>query len=222
VEAGGPLRVMVVNDHLAFAEALALAIESADELTCVGTAIAIEQAVILADEFEPSVAVVDLRLDHGDPLDGTRRLLDQHPGMHVLVLSSLPLSRALVCDVAEAGASGLLPKSSNLRQVVQMIPALRDGSFAVSRRDLVSLLRSDVSSEAPRRSQGSAQLTRREQDILLLLGSGVDLRSAAFRLGITINTARGYVKNLYRKLGVHSQLELLAVARERGLLDAAG
>ena len=39
--------------------------------------------------------------------------------------------------------------------------------------------------------------------------------------GITINTARGYVKNLYRKLGVHNQLELVAVARERGLLDAS-
>ena len=42
------------------------------------------------------------------------------------------------------------------------------------------------------------------------------------RLGITVNTARGYVKNLYRKLGVHNQLELLAVARERGLIEAAG
>ena len=50
----------------------------------------------------------------------------------------------------------------------------------------------------------------------------MDLQSAAARLGITANTARGYVKNLYRKLGVHSQLELLAVARDRGLLDAAG
>ncbi len=76
--------------------------------------------------------------------------------------------------------------------------------------------------DVPRRSRGSDLLTKREHDILSLLVSGVDLRSAAARLGITVNTARGYVKNLYRKLGVHNQLELLAVARERGLLENAG
>ncbi len=48
---------------------------------------------------------------------------------------------------------------------------------------------------------------------------GVDLQNAAARLGITVNTARGYVKTLYRKLGVHNQLELVALARERGLLE---
>jgi len=63
--------------------------------------------------------------------------------------------------------------------------------------------------------------TQHRADLSLLV-SGVDLRSAAARLGITVNTARGYVKNLYRKLGVHNQLELLALARERGLLENAG
>jgi DNA-binding NarL/FixJ family response regulator len=62
-------------------------------------------------------------------------------------------------------------------------------------------------------------LTRREQDILSLLTNGVDLQAASSRLGIKVNTTRGYVKNLYRKLGVHNQIELLAVARERGLLQ---
>jgi len=61
-------------------------------------------------------------------------------------------------------------------------------------------------------------LTHRERDILDLLVEGVDVQAAAIRLGITVNTARGYVKNLYRKLGVHNQLELLAVARRRELL----
>ena len=62
---------------------------------------------------------------------------------------------------------------------------------------------------------GSSLLTRRERDVLVLLASGVDLQRAAARLEITVNTARGYVKNLYRKLGVHNQLELVAVARAR-------
>lgn len=218
-KAGGPLRVMVVDDHPVFAEALALAIEATGNLTCVGTALDIDQAAGLAEEQGPDVAVVDVQLDGLDGVSGTRLLLDRHPEMQVLVLTGLPLNHSLVQEVAESGASGLLPKSASLGEVVETIPSLRGHSFAVDRKCLASLCESAGGAEVPRRSRGSALLTKREQDILSLLVSGVDLQSAAARLGITVNTARGYVKNLYRKLGVHNQLELLAVSRERGLLE---
>jgi len=222
VNSGGPVRVMVVDDHPVFAQALALAIEATGDLACVGTALDIDEAADLADEFEPEVAVVDVQLDGTDGVTGTRRLLGQHPDMQVLVLTGLPLSPSLVHDVATSGASGLLPKSASLGEVVDTIPSLREHSFAVERQCLVSLCEAGEQREPPQRNRGASLLTRREQDILSLLVSGVDLQSAALRLGITVNTARGYVKNLYRKLGVHNQLELLAVARERGLLGAAG
>jgi len=220
VKAGGPLKVMVVDDHPVFGEALALAIEATGNLKCVGTALDVDQAAGLAEELEPDVAVVDVQLNGTDGIAGTRRLLGLHPKMQVLVLTGLPLSRSLVHDVAASGASGLLPKSASLGEVVDTIPSLREHSFAVGRQTLLSLCETDEETELPRRSRGTSILTKREQDILSLLVSGVDLQSAALRLGITVNTARGYVKNLYRKLGVHNQLELLAVARERGLLEA--
>jgi len=222
VKAGGQLKVMVVDDHPVFGEALALAIEATGDLTCVGTALDVDQATGLADELEPDVAVMDVQLNGTDGVTGTRRLLERHPGMQVLVLTGLPLSQALVRAVAESGAAGLLPKSASLGEVVDTIPSLREHSFAVERQCLVSLCEAGEQREPPQRNRGTSLLTRREQDILSLLVSGVDLQSAALRLGITVNTARGYVKNLYRKLGVHNQLELLAVARERGLLGAAG
>ncbi len=214
---GGPLKVMVVDDHPVFGEALALAIDATGDLTCVGTALDVDQATGLADEFEPDVAVVDVQLNGTDGVAGTRRLLERHPGMQVLVLTGLPLSQTLVRAVAESGAAGLLPKSASLGEVVETIPSLRDHSFAMDRQCLVSLCESTEGDQVPPRGRGLF-LTRREQDILSLLASGVDLQSAAARLGITVNTARGYMKNLYRKLGVHNQLELLAVARERGLI----
>jgi SARP family transcriptional regulator, regulator of embCAB operon len=221
VKTGGPFKVMVVDDHPVFGEALALAIEGTGEMTCVGTALDVDQAVGLADELEPDVAVVDVQLNGTDGVAGTRRLLDRHPGMQVLVLTGLPLSNSLIRDVAKSGASGLLPKSASLSEVVDTIPSLRAHSFAMDRQCLVSLCETGEQTEPAQGSRGTSLLTKREQDILSLLVSGVDLQSAALRLGITVNTARGYVKNLYRKLGVHNQLELLAVARERGLLEAA-
>jgi len=222
VKVGAPLKVMVVAEHPVFAEALAIAIDATGNLVCVGTALDIDQAVDLADELEPEVAVVDVQHDPANGVAGTRRLVGRHPEMQVLVLTGLPVSRTLVRDVAISGAAGLLPKTASLGEVVETIPALGEHSFAVDRGCLISVCEPDNLVEASRRSPGASILTRREQDILSLLVGGVDLQTAAVRLGITVNTARGYVKNLYRKLGVHNQLEMLAVARERGLLEATG
>ena len=96
--------------------------------------------------------------------------------MQVLVLTGRPLSPSLVRDVADSGASGLLPKSASLSEVVETIPSLRDHAFAVDRRSLVSLCEADGGVDVPRRSRGSDLLTKREHDILSLLVSGVDLR----------------------------------------------
>ncbi len=210
-----PTSVIVVDGHPVFAESLAIAIEATNELTCVGTADRIERATSLAEQLAPDVAVLDVQVDGSD---GIRQLLERHPELRVLVLTGLPLTPALVYDVARAGAAGLLPKSTSLGVVVDTIPVLAGPAFAVDRQSLIALCKS-AGGSAVRRDGGTSNLTGRERDILSLLVSGVDLQATAQRLGITVNTARGYVKNLYRKLGVHNQLELLAVTRERGLLD---
>ena len=210
-----PTRVIIVDGHPVFAEALAIAIEATGELTCVGTADDIHAATGLAEEFQPDVAVLDVQLSGSE---GVRLLLERHPRMRVLVLTGLPLNPTLVQEVANSGAAGLLPKSTSFGIVVGTIPALGGHTFAVDRQSLIGLCES-AGGPAVRRSSDSSPLTGRERDILSLLASGVDLQASARRLGITVNTARGYVKNLHRKLGVHNQLELLAVARERGLLD---
>ncbi len=216
--AGGPLKVIVVDGHPVVAEALALAIDATGELSCVGTACDADEALALAEKTCPDVAVMDIQPDKADRVLGTRRLLERHPGIRVLVLTGLQLSPSLVRDVADSGACGVLPKSASLGAVVETIPSLRSPCFTLDRASLRALVVAPGAASG-RRGAGASLLTNREQDILTLLVSGVDLQRASVRLGITVNTARGYVKNLYRKLGVHNQLELLAVARERGLLD---
>ena len=216
-----PLKVMVVDGHSVFAEALALAIDTTGGLRCVGTARDVEQAVTLANIERPDVAVMDAQPDAGDPIRPARQLLGHHPETRVLVLTGLPVSPALVREAADAGASGLFPKSVEPRR--RRRDASRRSGRTPSRSTGAASSHSATPRPAclpPRPSEGGAStLTRRELDILGLLASGVDLQRASVRLGITVNTARGYVKNLYRKLGVHNQLELVAVARERGLLD---
>ena len=220
--AGGPLKVMVVDDHPVFAEALALAMDASGEMSCVATAPDADEARRLAAETRPDVVVMDVVLDGTDGIAATRALRQSHPGTRVLVLTGRPDRLAR-------------PRGSRGRCVGPAFegrqPERRRRDDRIAERPLLHLRPASLRPLVRRPRPWSARwtdrarpslLTSREQDILGLLVSGVDLQTGSVRLGITVNTARGYVKNLYRKLGVHNQLELLAVAREKGLLEAAG
>jgi DNA-binding NarL/FixJ family response regulator len=211
--------VLVIDDHEVFAEALAMAIDAQPDLSCAGVATTAEEALALADQKRPATAVVDLALAGGDGISLTRGLLRSHPDLRVMILTGRAPSAALVKESLEAGASAFLPKVVSLGAVVATIGRLSDECFTLDHETVRSLCNPERDRQRTAETRPGA-LTRRERDILELLVAGVDPQTAASRLGITVNTARGYVKNLYSKLGVHNQLELLAVARRRGLLDA--
>jgi DNA-binding NarL/FixJ family response regulator len=219
--------VMVVADHAVFAEALALAIDTAGSMSCVAVADGTEQALLLAARTSPDVAVIDLAPDAEDDFATVRALLEARPALRILLLTEQSPSPGLVRSAVEAGAAAVFPKTTSLGVVVAAIPCLSDSLFTTDRKTITALCQTPVrptnisNGNNDNHQRSSNLLTRRERDILALLDRGIDLPSASERLGISVNTTRGYVKNLYRKLDVHSQVELLAVARDKGLLDDA-
>jgi DNA-binding NarL/FixJ family response regulator len=219
IVSGEAIRVLVVADQPVFAEALALAIDASPQLACVGVASDAEGARRVCGEVSIDVIVMDAQLSGGDGTDTARSCLEVVGEARVLLLSEHPPTAAMVRAAVDAGASALLPKTANLASVVEVIPSLTDQGFTTD-KDTVRMLCGPASTRSSgRRQQEQGALTRRERDILWLLVNGIDLQTASVRLGISVNTSRGYVKNLYRKLGVHNQLELVAVARRRGLLE---
>jgi DNA-binding NarL/FixJ family response regulator len=93
------------------------------------------------------------------------------------------------------------------------------GAMVVDPAVLTAL--ADLATRPARRDQQRqvGSLTGREQDVLGLLGTGLDVRRVAQRLNISLNTCRGHVKSVLAKLGCHSQLEAVVVATRLGLLD---
>jgi DNA-binding NarL/FixJ family response regulator len=212
--ANAPIGVLVVDDHQVFSEALSMAIDARDGMRCTGVALTHDDAVRMAGETRPDVVVMDVGFEDSDGLETTAVLRERDPGLLVLVLTGQPPRAQLVQAASDAGASGFMVKTSALGTVLDAIAAISNSYFALDRRSLDALCAPPADAD----SRGG-RLTGRERDILDFLSEGVDLQAAATRLGISVNTARGYVKNLHRKLGVRNQVELLAAARERGLLD---
>jgi DNA-binding NarL/FixJ family response regulator len=211
------LDVLIVDDHPVFAQALALAIEASNALRCAGVASTAGEALSLVGRDQPAAVVMDIGLGEDDGIALTREITSRHPETRVLILSGQNPDPTLVQASVEARASGFLRKVASLDAVLDAIGLLSTDCF-VTDRETIDLLCAQPPARARGATSKAGALTNRERDILELLVEGVDVQAASLRLGISVNTARGYVKNLYRKLGVHNQLELLAVARRRELL----
>jgi DNA-binding NarL/FixJ family response regulator len=212
----------VVDEFPIFSEALGVAISREDDLEYVGCATTSATAVELITHETPDVAVVDVDLPvpgnaELDGIDATKQIKLARAETRVLILSG-PMEVDTLARAASEGACGFLSKASTLQDICQAIRTAKDGGMFVE-QELVAPLVDRLRKARPiKGGSARADLTRREQDVLTLLGEGLDVTVIARRLGMSVNTCRGHVKSLLTKLGSHSQLEAVVEAVHQGLL----
>lgn len=211
-------RVLVVDDHKTVAEAISLAVDLQDDLESVGVAATVEEAADLVVKHDPDVVLMDLRLPDADGVEGTRRVKSLRPRARVLILTAHG-DLEVMARAASAGASGFLPKTSSVAQILDAIRTAKVGGMLVEPSTLTGLVQHLRGSKEPKRAGVKAtQLTAREHDVLMLMGNGLDPRAIAKRLGIGLSTCRGHVQAVLSKLEVHSQLEAVVAAVRRGVI----
>jgi DNA-binding NarL/FixJ family response regulator len=205
--------VLVVDDHTTFSDLLAMALDSEPDLTCVGTAASVTEAFVKVDERRPDLVIMDVRLGEGDGVTATAELTRIYPELRVVILTA-HIDTALMQRAADAGACCLLPKDGSFSDLLEALRSSRREGLVVHPALLKTLIMSQ-----PQRDVMIPSLTRRERDVLKMLADGLDARAIARNLGISVNTCRGYVKNLLLKLDAHSQLEAVVIATNRGLVS---
>jgi len=208
------ITVLVVDGHQTFAELLGVALRGQPDLRYVGHARNGEQALRLAAELRPDVILLDPELPDADGIAIAEMLRHRQPDTRVVILTASS-EATLVGRATAAGAAGFLSKNGALGDVLHAVHTAHGGGMTVSTDILARLLRSTSPVVGPR----GGGLTAREHEVLELMGSGLDPRAIARRLGISVHTCRGYVKAVLAKLDAHSQLEAVAVATRRGLIQ---
>lgn len=210
----GHSTVLVVDDHVVFAQLVERALSHEPDLTCVGVASSLAEARRMCATKRPDVVIMDVRLQDGDGIDGAAELVAADPSLRVVVLSAFIDSR-LMQRAARAGATALQAKDGELDDLLDAIRYAEPGSLAVHPRLLHQLVNSDQSSTMP-----TPVLTQREHEVLRMLAAGHDLGVISRELSISINTCRGHVKSVLAKLGAHSQLQAVVIAMRAGLIGA--
>ncbi len=207
--------VVVVDDQRTFADLLVLALSGEPDLDCVGAAYTVGDGVALVARLAPDVVVMDVQFEGEvrDGVDAARAICASNPGTRVVLLTG-QADAALMRRAADAGVCSLLLKNGSLPELVTTVRNARQGGLVVHPTLLRSLVTEDsVRSPVP-------VLSRREKDVLAMMLTGMDARGISGQLGISLNTCRGYVKSLMRKLDAHTQLEAVAIARRHGLAQA--
>jgi len=206
------IRVLVVDDHLMFAELLTSTLGACSDITVAGIARDGDAALRALSETPPDVVVLDYRLPGDDGVTVATRIRRASPDTKIVMLTGHDDDGLLRAALA-AGCSGFIAKDRAATELIDAVRTVHSGRAAV---DVAAAAR--LAQGRPRVS-GPAALTPRELEVLELLAGGASTREIADRLFISLNTARNHVQRLIAKLGAHSRLEAVAIARRAGLLD---
>ncbi|MER6013997.1 response regulator transcription factor [Streptomyces bluensis] len=213
--------VLLVEDHRVVAEGLWALLDEYDDLTVVGWADSVAEAVPMTEQLGPEVALIDYRLPDGTGAEAADRIRALDPTVAVVFLSADASDAALLAAV-EAGASGYLLKSAGGDEIASAIRAAAAGETLIPARTLMEVLarHRETTRVFAEQTERLESLTSREQEILALMTQGVDNRAIADRLTISYATVRTHVRGILEKLDARSQLEAVAKAAEWGFRPA--
>jgi len=215
-----PTRVLVVQDHPLLASAIAMILESQEDLTVCAVASRGDEAAILAASEQPSVVLMDFRLPDLSGPAAAANIKSVAPAT-AIVFHSADETETSLLDAIDAGATAYLTKTATAEQIIEAVRKASAGEVLIP----VSLFAKAVArqrkvvTDKGARQRLLAQFTPRELDVLGLLAEGHDTITLASQLGIAPHTVEWHVRHLIEKLGVHSKLQAVVAAARVGLIE---
>ena len=210
------IKILIADDHAFVREGTRRILEQEPDLEVVAEAGNGEEAVTLASELKPDVAIIDVAMPKLDGIEATRQIKALCPAVAVLVLSAYDDDQ-FVFGLLEAGAAGYLLKSVRGHEIVDAIRAVDAGESvlhpSVARKVLNRF--ASVSNRAQRKKPLEL-LTEREVEVLKLVTKGLSNKDIADGLSLSIRTVQGHLANIFNKLRVNSRTEAVVHALKEG------
>ncbi len=211
-------RVVVVDDHALFREGLSALLASLPGTEVVGEAGDGVEAVEVVDRTSPDVVVMDLHMPRMNGVEATRRILDAHPEVSILVLTMLRDDATLFAAL-DAGARGYMLKESGRADLARALDAV-DAGQAILDSAVAGRVFAGAGPEGDRAGAPDPAafpfLTERERDVLDLVARGLTNAAIAARLHLSDKTVRNHVSAIFSKLHVDHRAALVARARDAG------
>lgn len=216
-----PLRVLLVDDHAMVRSGFAMVLSVEPDIEVVGEAADGRQALELARGARPDVVLMDVQMPHMDGIEATRQVVEQDLG-HVVILTTFDRDDYLF-DALEAGASGFLLKNAGPEQLLDAVRAAGHGHALLApevTRRVIGRMKGGRTRTRPEPAE-LRHLTRREREVLVLLGRGLSNAEMATELVLGEATVKTHVSNVLAKLHLRDRVQAVIYAYEAGLILAA-
>jgi len=211
-----PIRVVIADDHPLFRDGLRAMFESEPDIELVGEAATGLEAVSLAGQLLPDVALMDIRMPDLDGIEATRRVIAESPNTRVLVVTMFEDDDSVLAAM-RAGARGYVVKGMRSSDAIRAIRAVAAGE-AIFSPAIASRLLSMLAEASPAaRPAVFPELTERERQTLELIAQGHKNAVIAERLHLSPKTVRNYVTSIFDKLQLADRSQAIVKAREAGL-----
>lgn len=173
---------------------------------------------------DPRVILLDVGLESDDSLDLVQRLRAELPDARVIVMDLVPAHEDLA-QFVNAGVAGFILKDATLEDFLGTIRSVAEGEKVLP-PEMTSSLFSQIAEAAVRRSHTSTKeatgLTRREREVVEMIGDGLSNKAIAKAIGISPHTVKSHVRNIMDKLALHTRLEIAAFLRDAESEEGSG
>ncbi len=207
-----PIRILVADDHPLFMEGLIATLSGDEEMQVVATAIDASAALQAAREHRPDLALLDVGMPGGG-LEAARLIVAACPSTRVVMLTSSENEDNLLAAM-NAGAKGYVLKGVAGRELRAILKSVHGGDVYVAPGLAFGMIKGLT---RPRAHDPLQELTRRERDVLELVGAGLSNAEIGGRLGLAEKTVKHYMTAILGKLGVGSRVEAALLAYKAGV-----
>jgi len=213
------IRILLVDDHLLFSQALRRLLSGSRDIECVGMAGDGEEAIRLAKHLKPDVALIDVAIPKIDGIQTAKQIGSDCPGTAILMLTAYVRANYILSSI-EVGVKGYLPKTVSPVELLTAIRMAHRGQ-SVFYSDAVDFIQSSLASkeQATIGVEVGRRLSRREIEVVSMAARGMSNKEIAFSLFLSENTVRTHMFNACRKLGADSRTEAVVKAHREGIID---
>ena len=211
------ISVAIVEDNKTIREGLTALINGTPGYSCVGSFPDCEKFLNNLEQINTDVVLMDIGLPGMSGIDGVKKAKQINPDLNILMLTIYEESN-VVFEALCAGACGYLVKKTPPARLLEAIREIHEGGSPMTShiaRQIISVFQKNKNTNG---QTSQYDLTEREKEVLKYLADGYNYQEIADKIFISVDTVRHHIRNIYKKLHVHSQSEAVAKAIRKGLI----
>jgi DNA-binding NarL/FixJ family response regulator len=212
------VRILIADDHAVVRAGLRALVERNAHLHVVGEAATGEEAVARAQELQPDVAVLDIRMPGLSGIEACRRIVEAVPGCRVIILTSYAEDDLLLAAI-QAGAAGYVLKRVGDNELVQAIERVSRGEGILDPAMTASIFTEVRRAHQTNQAAAFSELTAQELAVLSLVAEGLTNRQIAVELYLGEGTVRNYISSILSKIDAANRAEAAAYAVKHNLSE---